>query len=151
MEEFCKKPIFGWGPLSFNTIKVFEAPLRHLHNFIVESLAGVGIVGSFFIFFFLISALVELLRKSFSRKFADDKYSNVIYTCIAMLIMFAVNSMAEVTILYMTRLSVFLFWLYLGYTITLLDDGKPSRFDKPLLKLYNLLNRKKEIKTVNEE
>lgn len=144
IEEFLKKPIFGWGPLSFGNIQVLEAPLRHWHNIIIQSLAGNGIVGTTFLFFFLISSALEIIRKLWSKKLRANKYYSVIFASAALLFMLAVNSMAEVTIMYMTRFSVLLFWLYLGYVIKLIYDGKNSRFDKPLLFVYNKLHKNKE-------
>ncbi len=145
IELFLQKPVFGWGPVSFGQFKVLEAPLRHLHNLFIESLAGVGLVGSVLIFFFLASSLINLVKKIFCLKLIEKDNYYIVAASFAFLMMLAVNSLAEVTILYMTRLSVFMFWLYLGYVTTLTDVGDHSHFDKPFNSLYRILKKEKNI------
>jgi ammonia channel protein AmtB len=41
--------------------------------------------------------------------------------------MLLVNSMAEVTILFITRFAMFIFWMFLGYALALVDDGEKSK------------------------
>ena len=142
IQRFLQKPVFGWGPI-FNDV-VLDTPIRHLHNLVIESLAGVGIVGSVFIFVFLGATAIKLLVRVFSLKLLDDTYYNITYTSFAILAMLAFNSMSEVTVLFMTRLTVLLFWMLLGQTICLasIKGDKTSVFDKPLLTLYEKVKPK---------
>ena len=142
IKRFLQKPLFGWGPI-FNDI-ILDTPIRHLHNLVIESLAGVGIVGSVFIFVFLSATAIKLLIRVFSHKLLDDTYYNITYTAFSILAMLALNSMSEVTILFMTRLTVLLFWMLLGQTICLaqLPNDKISVFDKPMTALYDRVKPK---------
>lgn len=127
LEEFLKKPIFGHGPQSHRDVFIVDNYLRHFHNLIIQTLVSVGTVGSVCIFAFFVTVLAFLLKKLFVRlRQGDDGYTVAVLLA-AFLGMLIVNSMAEVTILFITRFAMFLFWIYLGYALALLTDGEQTR------------------------
>lgn len=145
IEQFLEKPVFGYGPNSHREYHVVDTGLRHFHNFIVQSLVSVGFVGSFFIFFFLFKTFIKSLVLLFKQRYSANSYSAVAWVFFALLIMFLVNSMAEVTILYMMRFSSVLFWIYLGYLQVLLDDKTKGKDDAVLQRISNRLFCRKKV------
>jgi asparagine N-glycosylation enzyme membrane subunit Stt3 len=84
-------------------------------------------VGSVFIFGFFLLVFVFILKKLFKKaKDGDDNYyvSVLIFSFLGMLL---VNSMAEVTILFITRFAMFMFWMFLGYCLSLVSNGEKSK------------------------
>lgn len=142
LREFAKRPLLGYGPNYHTHVQVLERPLAHFHNLIVQCLVSVGLIGSFFILFFLALQLFYLIMKVF-KKNRDMVYGAIF----SMLLMLAINSMAEVTILFMVRTTAFVFWIYLGYLMVLSEEEqeKTSWIDKPFLALDRWLTQKQEI------
>lgn len=130
LEQFVQKPIFGYGPQSHRDTFIVDNYLRHFHNLIIQTIVSVGTVGSVFIFAFFAAMLIFLFKNIFAHIKLNDKYYYVFAVLLAILGMFAVNSMAEVTILFITRFSMFLFWIYLGYIQIFADGGKPFKTNK---------------------
>ena len=145
LEQFKAKPIFGYGPQSHRDHFIVDNYLRHFHNLIIQIMVSVGTVGSVFIFAFFICIAVYLLKNIFKYIKKDDKYYYVFVMLFAVLGMLAVNSMAEVTILFITRFSMFIFWMYLGYIQVFADDDKKLKTDliteKIDLFIANILNK----------
>ncbi len=129
LEEFKEKPIFGYGPQSHRNVFIVDNYLRHFHNIIIQTMVSVGAVGSFFIFVFFAIMVIYLLKNIFLHIEKNDKYYYVFALLLAVLAMLAINSMAEVTILFITRFSMFIFWMYLGYIQVFTDDGKKLKTD----------------------
>lgn len=130
LEQFVQRPVFGYGPQSHRDHFIVDNYLRHFHNLIIQTIVSVGTVGSVFIFAFFAAMLVFLFKNIFAHIKINDKYYYVFVMLLAILGMFAVNSMAEVTILFITRFSMFLFWIYLGYIQIFADGGKPLKPNK---------------------
>lgn len=145
LEQFKEKPVFGYGPQSHRDRFIVDNYLRHFHNLIIQTMVSVGTVGSVFIFAFFAAVLIYLLKNIFEHIKKDDKYYYVLVMLFAVLGMFAVNSMAEVTILFITRFSMFIFWMYLGYIQVFADDDKKLKTDTVTAKIdlliANILNK----------
>lgn len=145
LEQFKEKPIFGYGPQSHRDHFIVDNYLRHFHNLIIQIMVSVGAVGSVFIFAFFAMIVVFLLKNLILHIKKDDKYYYVFVMLLAVLGMLAINSMAEVTILFITRFSMFIFWMYLGYIQVFADDDKKLKTDfiteKIDLLLTNIFNK----------
>lgn len=140
LQEFLKKPIFGHGPQSHRAHKIVDNYLRHFHNLIIQTIVSVGTVGSIFIFGFFLLVFIFILKKLFKKaKDGDDNYY-VAVLLFALLGMLLVNSMAEVTILFITRFAMFIFWMFLGYALALVDDGEKSKDTKLLEGINDKIN-----------
>lgn len=139
LEQFKEKPIFGYGPQSHRDHFIVDNYLRHFHNLIIQIIVSVGAVGSVFIFAFFAIMVVYLLKNIFIHIKKDDKYYYVFASLLAVLAMLAVNSMAEVTILFITRFAMFIFWMYLGYIQVFADDDKKLKTDSITEKIDMLL------------
>ncbi|MCL2487471.1 MAG: O-antigen ligase family protein [Oscillospiraceae bacterium] len=147
-EKFLEKPLFGHGPDSFRDYTgLTKIGLRHFHNLIVHTLVAVGAFGAVFIFTFLFLSFWEPLRRIWKQQ-AAERYGGVILAVFAFLAMLAVNGMSEVTVLFLVRPSMFMFWYYLGYLTVLTNDSRPSVFDRPAKALAagmdKVLRRKRE-------
>jgi amino acid transporter len=109
---------------------------------IVQTLVSVGTVGSVFIFGFCLIAFLFILKHLFKKQKEGSPYYAVAVALFSFLGMLLVNSMAEVTILFITRFAMFMFWMYLGYVQTFFDDkkGKGTLFledmDEKLKKVF---------------
>lgn len=145
LEQFKEKPIFGYGPQSHRDHFIVDNYLRHFHNLIIQIIVSVGAVGSVFIFAFFALIVIYLLKNIFLHIKKEDKYYYVFTALLAVLAMLAVNSMAEVTILFITRFSMFIFWMYLGYIQVFADDSKKLKTDliteKIDLLIANIFNK----------
>lgn len=141
LEQFIQKPVFGYGPQSHRDHFIVDNYLRHFHNLIIQTIVSVGTVGSVFIFAFFAAMLIFLFKNIFAHIKLNDKYYYVFVMLLALLGMFAVNSMAEVTILFITRFSMFLFWIYLGYIQIFADGGKPFRTNKITEKIDSFIEK----------
>ncbi len=141
LEQFVQRPVFGYGPQSHRDHFIVDNYLRHFHNLIIQTIVSVGAVGSVFIFAFFAAMLIYLFKNIFAHLKMNDKYYYVFATLLAILGMFAVNSMAEVTILFITRFSMFLFWIYLGYIQIFADGGKPFRTNKITEKVDSFIEK----------
>lgn len=141
IEEFAKKPIFGYGPQSHREYKVLDIGLRHFHNVIVQSLVSVGIAGSVFVVGFFFTFLWFMIKSLIRLYKNNDKYFYVYLAICSLIIMFIVNSMAEVTILFLPRISMFLFWIYMGYA-NVFAEAKQGNFEHKLLSKFDSFLKK---------
>lgn len=139
LEQFKEKPIFGYGPQSHRDVFIVDNYLRHFHNLIIQTIVSVGAVGSVFIFAFFAAIVIYLLKNIFIHIKKNGKYYYVFACLLALLAMLAVNSMAEVTILFISRFSMFIFWMYLGYIQVFADDDKRLKTDLITEKIDKLL------------
>lgn len=146
LEQFKAKPIFGYGPQSHRAYSPVDGNLRHFHNLIVHTLVSVGAVGSVLIFAFFIIVFTYLLKKLLQKGKTGDENYFVSVAIFALLVMLGINSMAEVTILFIARFAMFLFWMLLGYNLTLVNDGEKAKGTKILEgindKINNILKKK---------
>jgi len=143
-EEFLKKPIFGHGPQSHRNVYIVDNYLRHFHNLIIHTMVSVGTVGSVCIFAFLGAAAVYLLKKLFRHAREGAQGYAVEVVVMAVLGMLFLNSMSEVTILFIARFAMFIFWIYLGYAVALLGDGEETRGMRFLKTVSDKLTPKKK-------
>lgn len=146
LQEFMEKPIFGHGPQSHRDTFIVDNYLRHFHNLIIQIIVSVGTVGSIFIFGFFLTVFIFLLKKLFRKAKEGDENYYVAVILFAFLGMLVVNSMAEVTILFITRFAMFIFWMFLGYTVALLSDGETTKgtifLEKVNDKINNIFHKK---------
>lgn len=123
LERFAKKPIFGYG--AFTTAKTITLPFSQqsfstYHNFYIHTLVSAGIVGAIPLFAYLLLHIFNVLKYLFVAKRRNSTY--IIITAIsAMLAFYLITNLAETTMLYMNKFSEFTFWIYLGYTVQLLE------------------------------
>ena len=127
MQEFMKKPIFGHGPQSHRAYYIVDNYLRHFHNLIVHTLVSVGTVGSIFIFGFFITVFIFLLSKLLKKSQEGGESYYIAIAIFALLIMLGINSMAEVTILFIAKFAMFFFWMYLGYIQVFIGSGEKGK------------------------
>lgn len=142
LKEFLKKPLIGHGPQSHREYHILDIGLRHFHNLIIQSLVSVGILGSIFIFVFFFKKLLKTFSLLLNKIVSDDKFILVGMTIFAVVAMFIVNSMSEVTVLFLARFSVFIFWILFGYMITLVSDDKKPKEDLWLEKIADSIDNK---------
>lgn len=152
-EEFANKPLFGYGPQSHREYKVVDIGLRHFHNVFVQSLVSVGAVGTVFVLGFFITVLIFITKSLFKLYKTNDKYFYVILSLFSIIVMFLVNSMAEVTILFLPRISMFLFWIFMGYINIFIGGENNTRGTKFLSKIDEFLSKLKFKKSdvINEK
>lgn len=127
IQEFLKKPIFGHGPQSHRAYFVVDNYLRHFHNLIIQIMVSVGTVGSVFIFGFFITVFLFILIKLLKKGRSDEDGYFVAAAIFAFLGMLLINSMAEVTILFITKYAMFFFWMYIGYIQVFVESDKKPK------------------------
>lgn len=136
---FLKKPLMGYGPYTvISQISAYnEKGLSHFHNIIIESLVSVGLIGTVSLFALLLLIAYYYLKLYFSN---FEEYSkNHIMLCIMCLLLFIfIINMSDTTILFQTKMSSYVFWIYLGFFITELKNCK-NKFS-----IYIFLKRIKE-------
>ena len=144
--HFMQQPLFGYGPYTLaNTIHPYEGSteqLSHFHNIFVQTLVSTGSVG-FIAFCALVVSMGAGLLKSL---WTDNKRKDYMILVLAssMLIFLIVINMADTTILFMTKHSGFVFFIYLGYILALTGSDKKHRIDRPFFRLAEALGRKGE-------
>ena len=88
-----------------------------------------------------------VIKSLLKQKNNNDKYFWVTLSLVAIIGMFLMNSMAEVTVLFLVRFSMFLFWMYLGYVQIFCGEKNDTKGTKLLskldLKLEKLFSKKK--------
>lgn len=148
IQEFLKKPVFGYGPQSHTDKAVVDIGIQHFHNLPIQCLVSVGILGTLplLVYFFrFLADLVTYHRKNLS---GDDKTVFAMIALTAVFGMFILNSMSEVTVLYLTRFSMFLYWIFTGYMHILADNNKKTKDDllaeKTASFLDSIFTRKKK-------
>lgn len=145
LEQFMKKPIFGYGPQSHRSYYVVDNYLRHFHNLIVQIFVSVGTVGAVFILGFFLTVFIFILKALFKMRKSGSAYYAVASMILAFLGMLLVNSMAEVTVLFIARFAMFLFWMYIGYIQVFLDSENNSKgtafLEKANEKINNLFKK----------
>lgn len=141
LEQFMKKPIFGYGPQSHRSYYIVDNYLRHFHNLIVQIFVSVGTVGAVFILGFFLTVFISILKALFKMRKSGSDYYVVASVILAFLGMLLVNSMAEVTVLFIARFAMFLFWMYMGYIQVFLDSENNSKGTALLEKANDKVNK----------
>ena len=127
VQEFLKKPIFGHGPQSHRAYYIVDNYLRHFHNLIVQTFVSVGTVGSVFIFGFFITIFIFLISRLLKKSKEGGEGYYIAIAIFSLLVMLGINSMAEVTILFIAKFAMFLFWMYLGYIQVFVGSDKKGK------------------------
>jgi hypothetical protein len=107
----------------------------------VQSLVSVGTVGSVFVFGFFITIFIFMTKSLLKVYKENDKYFYVILALLSIIAMFFVNSMAEVTILFLPRISMFLFWIFMGYANVIIGGENKTKGTKFLSKIDSFLSK----------
>lgn len=138
------QPLFGYGPYTLaNEIHPYEGSteqLSHFHNIFVQALASGGIVGFAGFLYFTICCICRLVKPLFTDHKRKD-YLPFLLICTMLSTLLIIN-MADTTILFMTKHSGYLFFIYLGYAMSLSGENRQFRIDRPAQWLDALLSRK---------
>ena len=151
LEQFAEKPILGYGPQSHRQYKPLETNLRHFHNLIVQTIVSVGAIGSFFIFAFLGTVLFFVAKTLLKMRKTNDKYFLITLSLFSIIAMFLMNGMAEVTVLFLVRFSMFLFWMYMGYIQVFCGEENNTKGTEILSKVDLFLDKILVKKIKNEK
>lgn len=133
LKHFVEKPIFGYGPYSLSgKIEVYPGSserVSHFHNIFVQVLVSVGAVGFtlFVLLFFLI--VIQVLKFLFKEK--SENFVRALSPLGIIIFLFIIN-LADTTILFQTKHSGFVFFIYLGYLVATTSSDKVLFFDKPI-------------------
>lgn len=138
LEKFVKKPLFGYGNSgSTHGVIVNEKEVKHFHNFFVHSLVANGLAGTIPLAIFVLLSLFAMVRYCVKHRncsfktLQNPEVPEIIYSLIALIAFYMANNMVEVFIVYTVSLPNFLFWIYLGYLMSLMTRGQPiSRTDR---------------------
>lgn len=144
MRYLGDKPLFGHGPFTLaDSIRLSETDnqqISHFHNIFVHCLVSNGVIG-FLLFAALLSCGgVYLLRQYW--RCPDMPYHTVLAAVLVLLAFLLIINQADTTILFQTKQSGFLFWIYTGYAVALASDGKPFSWDAPFRRLDGRLPRR---------
>lgn len=138
------QPLFGYGPYTLtNEIHPYAGSteqLSHFHNIFVQALASGGIVGFAGFLYFTVCCICRLVKTLFADHKRKD-YLPFLLICAMLSTLFVIN-MADTTILFMTKHSGYLFFIYLGYAMSLSGENRQFRIDRPAQWLDALLSRK---------
>jgi hypothetical protein len=81
----------------------------------------------------------------------NDKYYLVTLSLFSIIAMFLMNGMAEVTVLFLVRFSMFLFWMYMGYIQVFCGEENNTRGTEILSKVDLFLDKILVKKIKNEK
>ena len=143
LEKFVKKSLFGYGNSgSTHGVIVNAKEVKHFHNFFVHSLVANGLAGTIPLTIFVLLSLFVMVRYCVKHRncsfktLQNPEIPEIIYSLIALIAFYMANNMVEVFIVYTVSLPNFLFWIYLGYLMSLMTRGQPiSRTDRLIRRL----------------
>lgn len=128
-----QQPLFGYGPYTLaNDIHPYEGSteqLSHFHNVFVQALASGGIIGFAGFAYFTVCCICRLARTLFTDCKRRD-YLPFLMICTMLSALLIIN-MADTTILFMTKQSGYLFFIFLGYAMSLSGENRQFRIDRP--------------------
>lgn len=146
IKSAMEQPLFGYGPYTFsNSIRPFEGSteqISHFHNIFVHTLVSGGIIGLLAFSLLALFCVCRLVKALFTQTDRKD-YLPFAAICALLVFIFILN-MADTTILFMTKHSGFIFFIYLGYAMTLVGAKKPFKLDLPAVLLDKLLSKNKK-------
>ncbi len=146
LQKALEQPLFGYGPYTLtNDIHPFPGSteqLSHFHNIFVHTLVSGGILGLIAFTTLTVYCVCRLLKVLFTQTQRKD-YLPFLAIC-ALLVFIFISNMADTTILYMTKQSGFIFFIFLGYAMTLCNTEKTFKVDFPARWLDSLLSKNKK-------
>ncbi len=138
LSVFLKSPIIGTSPRGIiefakvNAPETMIAKNHAVHNTYLELLAGTGVLGSIFIFAFLLFAAYHIIKKTL---FNNPSLETVIISTMVLIIIVTGVFLADL-FCFQTTFSGFAFWLFMGYCLNeSVEDCKNSA-------VYRFLKRK---------
>lgn len=144
IERALEQPLFGYGPCTLaNEIHPFEGSteqLSHFHNIFVHTLVSGGVLGLCSFIVFLCCCIFRIVKSLFRPKNPENYYLPFLAICALLVFIFIIN-MADTTILFMTKQSGFLFFIYLGYAMRLTGETKPFKVDVLARKIDEFLTK----------
>ena len=142
LKLFLEKPIFGYGPYSLSDkIEVYSdsaEKVSHFHNVFIHTLVSVGAFGFiiFVLLFFLIA--LQVLRYLFKK---NNKHFIEALSPLGIIIFLFIINLADTTILFQTKHSGFIFFIYLGYLVATTNDDKTLFCDKPIRTVDGIIEK----------
>ena len=140
------QPLFGYGPYTLSdNIFPFEGStekLAHFHNFFVQTLVSGGFCGLIAFLALTLCCICRLVKALFVQHSRND-YLPFLAICSLLVFIFIIN-MADTTILFMTKHSGFIFFIYLGYAMALVGAEKSFKIDRPAQWLDSLFSKSKK-------
>ena len=143
IQEFLEHPLFGNSSYAFSDQKLIPGSnetFQHFHNIIFHMLCAAGLCGFVPFIAILLLAVYHALRFFLIHK-NHDYYMEYFTIALLLLMLFIVN-MGDTTILFLTKQSGFVFWIYLGYLISFTSPKKPFFLDRPLLWVQKKISQK---------
>lgn len=138
---FAEKPFFGYGPFTLSDeLRLTETnnqQISHFHNIFVQALVSNGLLGFVFLALLLGCGGFYLLRQYWQQQ--DMPGHDVLVAVLMLLAFLLIINQADTTILYQTKHSGFVFWIYTGYAVALASDNQPFALDAPLQRLARRL------------
>ena len=146
-KRFVDRPLFGQG--NVGSVKgLFLSGKRvvpNFHNLIIHSLAAGGLAGTLFLLMFLILTAGAVVLEIWRKRGSSWEAQAVPAGLMALMALFTANNMVEVYIVYSVSLPNFLFFIYLGYTVSILLRERPvSHTDRWLQRLTDRSGAAKE-------
>lgn len=134
LKSFLKQPLFGYGPYTLaDTIRPYEGSteqISHFHNILIHTLVSGGVIGLTAFLVITVCSAVVLIKSLWKNSSRKDYIAFVLM--ISMIVFMFVINMADTTILYMTKHSGFVFFIYLGYILALSGEKREFIFDRPI-------------------
>ena len=149
VEQFLKKPVWGSGNGGSLEGAVEEngVPIEHFHNLFLHSLAAGGVMGTLALAIVLIAMVLSMGKFSWKQRRTGGMKNGYIYAGMALFMLYMVNNLVEVYLIYRVSLPHFLFWIYMGYLLSLItqEEGRawPDRLLNRLADRIPALGRKK--------
>ncbi len=140
-ERFLKKPVFGYGNVGATEgVEYHWSSVKHYHNVLIHSLVATGLAGTLPLIVFAASTLILLLRQTWRSRKKSLEETGVHCALLALLALYLVHNMIEMFLIYAVSLPHFLFWIYLGYMISLLPgEERLPKIDRWLRRLADRL------------
>ena len=137
VERFLEKPVWGWGHAgSLENVSTHGVPIEHYHNLFFHSLVAGGAMGTAALAAALAAMALSMVRFVWKNRRAAGFRNGYIYAGMGLFLLYLVDNMVEVFLLYNVSLPQFVFWIYMGYLLALITAGEPrNRVDRLLCRL----------------
>lgn len=154
IERFLEKPVWGYGNTgSLEGVMQDSGQALHFHSLFIHSLAAGGAMGTAALGIVLCAMVLSMGRFIWKNRRATGFRNGYLYVLIALFALYMVNNLVEVYLIYRVSLPHFIFWIYMGYLLSLISQGVPrTRVDGFLCRLadrFPALGRKRETRPEN--
>ncbi len=148
IKQFKESPIWGLGHSgSLERVSQDDNPVMHYHNLFFHSLAAGGIMGTAALLIVLFALIISMGKFIWRNRRTVGFQNGYIYAGIALFVFYMVNNMVEVYLIYNVSLPHFIFWIYMGYILSLATQGErrtlPDRLMGRLADRVPVFGRKK--------